>query len=211
MIRRRFMRGYYMLSFLRMRRHRALLTIVLLLGSVLGAHAHPHIWIDAYVDLNLGPDGLETIDVRWVFDPFFTGAVMVDLDTNGNGRIDEAEQQILYRNMFEGMADIDYFFMIEAGERRVRPENPQAFSAQIVDGKLEYRFRLSVAVEWGHLDGLRIAAFDDSYYTDFATRVGGQTGYFHSGNVVRVSQTSRQMETLDWGWVQLPVVELVVN
>ena len=54
-----FMRGYYMLSFLRMRRHRALLSVVLLLGSVLGAHAHPHIWIDAYVDLNLGPDGLE--------------------------------------------------------------------------------------------------------------------------------------------------------
>ena len=194
-----------------MRTDRTLLITAVLFGLASGVYAHPHIWIDAYVDLNLGADGLETIDVRWVFDEFFSSAVMLDLDTNGNRRIDETERQTLYRNMFQGMADIDFFLLIEADEQRVQPTNPRAFSASIAAGRLEYRFRLDVAVSWGDLDGLRIAAFDQSYYTDFATRVGGLSGYAHGGNVVRVSRSSRRMETQGWGWVQLPVLELALD
>ena len=194
-----------------MRTDRTLFIAIVLLGLASGVYAHPHIWIDTYVDVNLGADGLETIDVRWVFDEFFSSAVMLDLDTNGNRRIDETERQTLYHNMFQGMADVDFFLLIDVGGQRVRPANPRAFSASIVAGRLEYRFRLDVAVGWDDLDGLRIAAFDRSYYTHFATRVGGRDSYTHGGNVVRVGQGSRRMETEGWGWVQLQALELALN
>jgi ABC-type uncharacterized transport system substrate-binding protein len=148
---------------------RSVLAIALLLGGlwVAAARAHPHIWIEAWVELRMGGGGVEAVRVHWRFDEFFSSLAITDFDGNKNGRLDPPEIERLVGATVESLRDGNFFTFVRAGQDIQKVEQVDDFVAKVVDKSLVYEFtiKLDKPVHPGRTD-FSIAIYDESYYID---------------------------------------------
>jgi ABC-type uncharacterized transport system substrate-binding protein len=57
--------------------------VCLVLLMPCSASAHPHVYVDARVDVVFDDKGLAGFKVTWVFDEMFSNMIAYDFDTNG--------------------------------------------------------------------------------------------------------------------------------
>jgi nickel/cobalt exporter len=74
------------------------------------ALAHPHIFIDATVEVGFGEDGaLTRIVNRWTFDPYFSAWQVQGLDTDGDGVVSPEEMQELADETLVGLSQYHFY------------------------------------------------------------------------------------------------------
>ncbi len=80
------------------------------LGLVQPAQAHPHIFIDAKVDIGFDQAGrITTLKHSWTFDTAFSVWMVQGLDTDGDGVVSSPEMQELADENMLGLADFDFY------------------------------------------------------------------------------------------------------
>lgn len=132
------------------------------------ATAHPHIFIDTKLRLQLGADGsFEGIEISWTYDDFYSLLLLTDMGlfTDASGALDDS-----------GLAELDGFDMqwVEgfAGDTFATRDGlpvtlgpPEGRGVSVENGlitSVHYR-RAS-----GPMDGLVIKAFDPTFYTAYS-------------------------------------------
>jgi len=90
------------------------------------AVAHPHMFADARLDVTLTPDGkaIESLRHIWRFDDFSSSTMLVDLDTNGDGSLDEKELKEAGKIMKESMGEYKYFQLVTVDGKDVDMDPP---------------------------------------------------------------------------------------
>lgn len=153
-----------------MRRHRLYALIIALAVSTITlsepTRAHPHIWIDARVALEMTPDGAATaLKVTWWLDELYTQTVITGMDTNGDGAYTASELQPLIEEAVRNLDEWSYFTDIRSGPDRVATDAPTVYRAYMDGERLVYEFTLPFPDETPvNGDGLRVRLFDPSYF-----------------------------------------------
>lgn len=144
-------------------------SLALLLGSTLFPTAHPHVFVEASMELVINKKGQFT-ELRhvWRFDELFSSTLILDYDTNGNGALDKDEIDEITKTIHESIGEYDFYTALRSGKDVINFYEPDKLNAYMEDGKMIMFF--SIEPENPHdfkKAPLRISASDTSYYVAF--------------------------------------------
>jgi ABC-type uncharacterized transport system substrate-binding protein len=145
----------------------ALVPLLLLVGEVAPAAAHPHVWITDVTTFVFEDRQLVGLRHRWTFDEFFGSFVIEEHDRDGDGRFDPTETAALRQGAFDNLEEFDYFTHLRIDGDAWPLREIEAFRASIEDGVLVYEFTLSLPrpVDPGAAD-LAVGVYDPEYYVE---------------------------------------------
>jgi len=131
------------------------------------AHAHPHIFVDAKVEIVVDDTfQVQKLKQLWRFDPFFSATVILDFDVNGNRQLDREELETIDRTIRDSLAEFDFFQSIMANGRSIGLAEPDVLETSIIDGelylKLENRPAQNLALTRG--GQYRFTLYDPTFY-----------------------------------------------
>lgn len=133
------------------------------------ALAHPHVFVDARLEVQFDPDGrITALRHVWRFDDAFSAFATQGLDADGNGLFSRAELEPLAKVNVESLQDFDYFTIPRAGKQRLGLKLPSDYHLEFDDGFLTlfYTLALKQPVKPAG-DGVTIDVYDPSYFVDF--------------------------------------------
>lgn len=134
------------------------------------AKAHPHVFIDSSLNLHFEKKGLTSIDVVWTFDDMSSDMFLIDLDTNADGALTQAEWNKQRPDIESYLAEHSFFVHIMLNGERVSLKKITNFVATFEKGTLKYKMNIPFAVaKKDSTQKMQIAIFDPSYYSDFYT------------------------------------------
>lgn len=129
------------------------------------ALAHPHILIDAEVELVFDEaGGLERLRHDWTFDPFFSAWMVQGLDTDGDGIVSPAEMQELADENMIGLSEYRFYTYGVLGSRDIGfvPVGDQAMRHE--DGRVTLGYSLAPTAPVTAAGRLELAVNDPEYY-----------------------------------------------
>ncbi|MDQ0456227.1 DUF1007 family protein [Rhizobium paknamense] len=121
-----------------MKKHFSLLTLAAILALPSApAHAHPHVFAEARLEVVAGANNTVT-ELRnvWRFDEVFSSSVLMDFDKNGDLKLDHSELQDIANTIRSSLADYGYFTFITASGATIKVNKPEVFNADFKDNKL---------------------------------------------------------------------------
>lgn len=127
--------------------------------------AHPHVFIQAKLQVIFDSDGLNGIRVFWAMDDMISTGLMFDYDKNFNSQFESNEVEQLKNEIFTPLKDVDYFTFISVGDHSCKLENYQSFKAAIEDFKVQYSYFVPCQVKADSSPRhLIISLYDPSFY-----------------------------------------------
>ncbi|MFP4328753.1 MAG: DUF1007 family protein [Paracoccaceae bacterium] len=143
-----------------------------LVASPAGLVAHPHIFVDATVTLELDDEHRITgVEVTWVYDDFFTLLILEDmgLDADADGVLSDAELgQLRGFDLEEWPEGFEGDLYLSQGEERAAIGLPQATGIAVEDGKIVASHRREV--DPFPADGTLLEAYDPTFYVAYELR-----------------------------------------
>lgn len=142
-----------------------ILIFVSLLAGI--ASAHPHVFIDATIDLVFDEKGFVGVKNRWIFDLIYSQAMIAAGDKNQNG-IFEADELPFYREqVVEAAREYSRFNYIGDGSQFFSPHKPKDLKVSVSkEGKLivEFLNAFDIPALSGDYTMLVIAVTDPTNY-----------------------------------------------
>ena len=144
-------------------------SMVFLFGSTLLPNAHPHVFVEANMEVIIN-DKNQFTELRhvWRFDELFSTSLVFDYDANGNGKLDEDEINEITTTIQASIADYDFYTALRSGKDVINFYEPEKLSAYMENGEMIMFF--TIEPENPHdfkTAPLRISASDTSYYVAF--------------------------------------------
>lgn len=148
--------------------HLAILALLAVCLAPLPAFGHPHVFTDCELTFVFDAGGLSGIRQRWTFDEMFSTQIVDMVDKDGNGRLSEAEGRAMEQEAFVNLKGFNYFTHASLDGRKVAFATAKDFRPQYAKGILSYEFFLPCAVPASRQGKVRVAVYDQSYYSDMA-------------------------------------------
>ena len=141
---------------------KAVAAALLTLAAVPAVSAHPHIFIDAQVDIGFDAAGrVATLHHRWTFDTAFSVWMVQGLDTDGDGTVSPGEMQELADENMVGLADFGFYTYAGEGMRfAATGDQHMAY----VDNRVTLDFTLAAAVPVAPGARFELGVYDPEYY-----------------------------------------------
>ena len=145
------------------------------------AAAHPHVWVDYYIDAVGEKDGIEKLKFRWHFDDMFTSMVKEDFHIK---ELTPESVAKLRDGAFANLKNYHYFIFIKADGVEFDPQTISDFDARLVGHNLEYTF----SVDLPHpAKQLEVELYDPEFYVDIGPPIqtvsADQTGIMASASM----------------------------
>ncbi|MDP2087612.1 MAG: DUF1007 family protein [Gemmobacter sp.] len=143
-----------------------------LAGLAAPALAHPHVFIDAGVELRFDGDGrLEALRVVWVYDDLTSLMILADrgFDPDGDGALTDEETARLSGFDMQWDAGFAGDTYLLHGDQPVELGRPQDWTARVVEGRIitTHLRALEAPVAPGAAP-LVVQVYDPGYYTAYA-------------------------------------------
>ena len=104
------------------------------------SYAHPHTFIEVYPTIKVQKETIAQINIKWKMDEMTSSMLIMELDQNGNGKIDKEENDFIYENYFKSLKDYNFYTDIKIKDKtQVFPE-VENFKATIEENKVCYSF-----------------------------------------------------------------------
>ncbi|MGN7294064.1 DUF1007 family protein [Rhizobium sp. SAFR-030] len=132
----------------------------------LPALAHPHIFVDARLEV-LADDSGHVSELRnvWRFDEMFSSSVLLDFDKNTDLKLDEAELAELGEVMRNSLSEFHYFTTISVDGKPVEIGKPDAIHVTYQDQQVLVFFAVKPAAPVPLKGKLTFGVYDPSLYT----------------------------------------------
>ncbi len=132
------------------------------------ASAHPHMWITYEMTVDYDKGMVTGVDHIWSFDDAYSVMALEGLDTNNDGKYDQAELEPLLKVNMDGLKDFNYFTVAKLGSETLQFSPPENARLEYTNKVLKLHFHLSlVKPVFSDAQGLTIAVFDPSYFIAF--------------------------------------------
>ncbi len=130
--------------------------------------AHPHAWIDLWIEVVFDSSGAITgLRETWLFDDFYSVYATEGMDEDGDGQPDKEPMAELVRQNIESLAEYDYFTKVWSGGTPVKLATVTEMSSEMRDGRLAMiyfvPFEQPVRTDIGEFV---YSVYDPSYYTE---------------------------------------------
>ena len=131
--------------------------------SCLALAAHPHMLLIARLDFDFEAERCRGVWMDWEFDTMFSASIIESYDWDYSGSFDSEENQAIHDYAFSNLENYGYFISIREGDDRRNPSSVQEFTARVNNGKLFYRFFVSLG-DWGLGKEFSVSVFDPTYF-----------------------------------------------
>ncbi len=109
--------------------------ILLLMTTLLSAH--PHCFIDVHPTVNKN-----SLTIRWILDEMSSQMMILDYDSDANGKFNDAESKLLFKDAFESLIKYSYYTYFYNGSKKIDTPKVTSFLATIENYQLNYYFTL---------------------------------------------------------------------
>lgn len=134
----------------------------------LPADAHPHLFIEPGISFVEERGALRAVNIRWVWDEFWSEDVMLECDVDGNGSLSASEMKLVKKEFFDGVRDFGYFFMMKSDGQSIKFGAAKNFTVKMTgEGRLIYEFTLEAKTPVIPKNKLELFFFDKTIYTAF--------------------------------------------
>jgi ABC-type uncharacterized transport system substrate-binding protein len=134
--------------------------IFLFLLAINFLYAHPHVFIEVHPTIKVKNHKINLIHFKWVIDEMTSSMLIMELDTNGNGKIDKKENSIVFNDYFSSLKKDDFYtiMMIKKRPHKFKPIN---FKATIENYKVCYSFDIKENV---NIKDLKFYFRDETFF-----------------------------------------------
>lgn len=144
----------------------ALTAFALGAGLAQNALAHPHVFVDARLEVVADDNGNVTeLHNVWRFDEFFSSSVIMDYDTNMDNQLTGDELSDIGNTVRESLAEYDYYTNITVDGQTVKLQTPDAIHADMRDGQLLLFFAAKPEKPIPLKGHLTFGVYDPTMYT----------------------------------------------
>ena len=148
------------------------LALALTALSAPAAHAHPHIFAEARLEVVANDKG-EVGELRnvWRFDDMFSASVLLEFDHNSDAKLDAKELAEVGQTVLESLGEYNYDTTIFDNGKSVKLSKPDVIHADFKDGQLLLMFAAKPAEAIPLKGTFSIGVYDPTMYTamDFPT------------------------------------------
>ncbi len=144
-------------------------SLALLLGSTLLPNAHPHVFVEANMELVINDKGQFT-ELRhvWRFDELFSSTLILDYDADSSGELDEKEIAEITKTIHSSISEYDFYTAMRSGKEVINFYEPEKLNAYMEDNQMIMFFSLEPENPHDFKKApLKISASDTSYYVAF--------------------------------------------
>ncbi len=138
-----------------------------LVMSCATAFAHPHVFVEANLEILRNDDGGVT-ELRhvWRFDEIFSATVLLDFDTNADGNLDSTELDEVSKIVTESIGESGFFTEVRKDGRTVPFVPTEAIMVDFIDNQAIMFFALTFdePIDVLNKDNFKISVSDPSYY-----------------------------------------------
>lgn len=149
---------------------RLFIATVLALGAVgaVPASAHPHVFVDGHLRLNVGADGkLVSVSNVWKFDAPFSAFATQGLDTNKDGHLSAAELKPLAHTNMKALSYYHFFTYVSSDGKQFDLGKPFDYFLTWKKDRLTLHFSLPVATPIPFDANAKVEVFDPEYFVAF--------------------------------------------
>lgn len=146
-----------------------LATMVMLPFTGSRAAAHPHVFVEANIDVVRDEAGRFT-ELRhvWRFDELFSATITIDFDEDADGKLGEEELKKVTSIVKESIAEYDFYTALRVNGKPFEFYEPDEINAYFEDGKMIMLLAVQPAKPYDFSDGpLRVSTSDTSFYVAF--------------------------------------------
>jgi len=141
--------------------------IIAFIGLSKYSQAHPHVFIDAKIQVHFDKSGLSGFNVSWTFDNMFSELMIDEFDTDFDDLLSKDEQKVIYQKAFVNLKKFGYFTEIRINGKAFDIKYVANFSAKNNDGILSYSFFIPCHTPIQSSDKtIEVYTYDNSYYMD---------------------------------------------
>ncbi|MBY3598953.1 DUF1007 family protein [Rhizobium bangladeshense] len=148
-----------------------LMTALLSLAPA-AAFAHPHIFVEARLEVVAGADGsIEELRNVWRFDEVFSSSVVMDFDKNTDLKLEPNELAQVGNTVKQSLADYDYYMNLTINGKSVTVQQPDVIHVDYKNGQLLMFFAVKPVEKMPLKGRLTFGVYDPTLYTsiDFPT------------------------------------------
>ncbi|MBB5021805.1 DUF1007 family protein [Desulfurispira natronophila] len=122
---------------------RSLLMVIALTTWILttsSAQAHPHVFMDTHLKVDMNASGVQGLGVTWVFDEMTSQLYIMEFGLNRDG-LTQADVDRLARDLLGNLHRHSYFLTVKVNEVQVPiTQRARDFAPQIHDNRLWFAF-----------------------------------------------------------------------
>ena len=170
------------------------------------AFAHPHVFVDATVQVVFDANGLSGVQNHWVYDEVYSKAQIASVDSDGDGKVSDEEGIGLKTLILSEIAKSNYFNYIQAGSNFLAAKAIRNFKASVKNGRLVLDFRVDfVAPVGADYSMLVVVVADPSNYVQVTADM--ENADVSAPETIDVEYFSDSLEGLSLFKAFLPYVE----
>lgn len=133
------------------------------------AFAHPHVFVDANIEVVRNDKG-EFTELRhvWRFDELFSATIILDFDKDGDDQLSETELKEVTDTIHQSISEFDFFTAIRVAGKPVDFYEPDALKAYFKDGQMIMLLEVEPSEPQDMKnEPVRISISDTSFYVAF--------------------------------------------
>lgn len=135
-------------------------------GGVTHAFAHPHVFAEARLEVEVAPDGhVSALRHVWRFDELFSSTVLLEFDADTDNQLEAPELEEVASVVTDSLADFDYFQSITVGSKNINVEPVKDMKALFEDGQLIMFFTVVPSERIEISSSPSFGVFDPTFYT----------------------------------------------
>jgi ABC-type uncharacterized transport system substrate-binding protein len=153
-------------------KYSTLLMAGLLCLAPAAALAHPHIFVEARLEVVAGSDGsIQELRNVWRFDEVFSSSVVMDFDKNTDLKLEPNELAEVGKTVRDSLSDYDYYMNLTIDGKTVTVQKPDVIHVDYKDGQLLMFFAVKPVEKMPLKGKLTFGVYDPTLYTsiDFPT------------------------------------------
>lgn len=135
--------------------------ILLFVFYVFSLFAHPHTFIEVYPTLKVKNDSTFTVKFKWVLDDMTSTILIMELDSNANGTIEDSENKYIFNNYFSMFKEYHYYTYLNVKGHDKALDEPKNFRATIENHRICYSFEVDIDA---NVKDTKFTFGDESYY-----------------------------------------------
>ena len=102
--------------------------------------AHPHTFIEVFPTLHVEDKKITNIHFKWVLDEMSSTILIMELDSDGDGKISKNENDFIEKEYFSMFEDYGYYTFIKVDSKLISTPKPKNFKATIENNRICYSF-----------------------------------------------------------------------
>lgn len=129
------------------------------------ATAHPHIFAEARLDVNVEGGRVGTLHHVWRFDDLFSSTVLVEFDANKDLKLDENELAEIAATVHASLAEYNYFQLVTQDGKDIAMQAPERLIADFTDNQLIILFETRTEEPLLLVGKVAFGIYDPTFYT----------------------------------------------